>query len=89
MSLDARDLILNLLNRNPKKRMGASDEDAAELKRHSFFKDVNWDDVAELKIPMPKIAVNTNIKVSPEAELTFKKGEIESENVMGKLYKQM
>ena len=42
MSKIARDLILNLLNRNPKKRMGASSRDADELKEHEFFKDVNW-----------------------------------------------
>lgn len=34
MSLDARDLILNLLNRNPRKRLGASEADSEELKRH-------------------------------------------------------
>ena len=45
MSLEARDLILNLLNRNPKKRMGASDQDSEELKRHQFFANVNWEDV--------------------------------------------
>ena len=42
MSKVARDLILNLLNRNPKKRMGASSRDSEELKEHEFFKDVNW-----------------------------------------------
>lgn len=42
MSLDARDLILNLLNRNPKKRLGASEADSEDLKKHQFFKGVNW-----------------------------------------------
>ena len=32
MSTDARDLILALLNRNPKKRLGAGPNDADELK---------------------------------------------------------
>jgi serine/threonine protein kinase len=58
MSLEARDLILNLLNRNPKKRLGASEADSEDLKVHKFFKGINWDDVAELKIEMPKITVN-------------------------------
>jgi serine/threonine protein kinase len=79
MSLDARDLILNLLNRNPKKRMGASEADSEELKRHAFFKDINWEDVANLKLDMPKIIVNSNFKLNPDAEQTFKAGEIESE----------
>jgi serine/threonine protein kinase len=42
MSLEARDLILNLLNRNPKKRLGAGPDDANELKRHAFFKTIDW-----------------------------------------------
>jgi len=45
MSLEARDFILNLLNRNPKKRLGAGPDDANELKRHAFFKGINWQDV--------------------------------------------
>lgn len=35
---------------------------------------------------MPKIEVNTNFRVNPEAEQFFKKGEIESEANMDKLY---
>ena len=46
MSLDARDLILNLLNRNPKKRMGAGERDAEELKEHAFFKGIDWEVVS-------------------------------------------
>jgi len=89
MSKVARDLILNLLNRNPKKRMGASARDADELKEHEFFADVNWQDVADLKIEMPKIEVNKDLKFNPEAEQAFKKGEAASEATMNKLYKQM
>jgi len=33
--------------------------------------------------------VNSNVKLDPEAELTFKKGEIESEANMASVYKQM
>lgn len=50
MSLEARDLILNLLNRNPKKRLGAGPEDANELKRHAFFKDIDWEAVEQGKL---------------------------------------
>lgn len=89
MSLEARDLILNLLNRNPKKRIGASEKDSEELKNHKFFANVNWDDVYNMRLQMPKIHVNTNFKFNPEAEMTFKKGEIESENNMNKVYKQL
>lgn len=57
MSKVARDLILNLLNRNPNKRMGASSRDAAELKEHEFFKDINWDDVYNKRLDMPEIEI--------------------------------
>jgi len=45
MSKEAKDLILNLLNRNQKKRLGAGPRDAAEIMEHNFFKGINWDDV--------------------------------------------
>ena len=46
MSNNAKDLIISLLNRNRIKRLGASEKDAEEIKKHPFFKGVNWDDVA-------------------------------------------
>ena len=88
MSLDARDLILNLLNRNPKKRLGASEADSEDLKKHQFFKSVNWEDVAALKVEMPKIQVN-QIKFNQDSEQVFRKGEMESEANMLKVYKQI
>jgi len=47
MSKEARSLILDLLNRNPKKRLGAGPEDADEIKRHEFFNGLNWKDAEE------------------------------------------
>ncbi|KAG6534493.1 protein kinase PINOID 2-like [Zingiber officinale] len=38
---NARDLIAKLLVKNPKKRIGST-KGAAEIKRHEFFKGVNW-----------------------------------------------
>jgi len=32
-----------LLERDPKKRIGYSEEDSEELKRHPFFGEINWD----------------------------------------------
>ena len=54
MGSDARDLILALLNRNPKKRLGAGPNDADELKNHKFFASVDWSKVGAQSIPMPK-----------------------------------
>jgi len=41
LSLEGRNFVKGLLNRNPKHRLGANG-DAEELKRHAFFDDVDW-----------------------------------------------
>jgi hypothetical protein len=43
---------LQLLNRNPKHRLGAQ-RDAAELKEHPFFASIDWDLLSQRKIPPP------------------------------------
>ena len=40
---NAQSLLKVLLERDPKKRIGYSEEDAEELKRHPFFEEINWD----------------------------------------------
>ncbi|CAN6891302.1 unnamed protein product [Brassica oleracea] len=47
MSHEARDLIDRLLTEDPHQRLGA--RGAAEVKQHIFFKDINWDTLAEQK----------------------------------------
>ncbi|XP_056848104.1 probable serine/threonine protein kinase IRE3 isoform X2 [Raphanus sativus] len=47
MSHEARDLIDRLLTEDPHRRLGA--RGAAEVKQHIFFKDINWDTLAEQK----------------------------------------
>ncbi len=42
MSEQARSLIVNLLNRNPMKRLGAGPKGVEDIKKHAFFKDVDW-----------------------------------------------
>ena len=68
MSLDARDLVLNLLNRNPKKRLGAGPDDATPIKAHKFFEKINWDDVENLKLNMPSIQVAKDVPQNNKAE---------------------
>lgn len=41
VSLHAKQLVYRLLHRDPKNRLG-SREGASEIKRHPFFKGVNW-----------------------------------------------
>lgn len=42
-----------LLTRDPTRRLGAGPDDALEIKNHPFFKDVNWGDVLNKRIPPP------------------------------------
>jgi len=44
---------LQLLTRDPTRRLGSGKEDAEEIKRQPFFKDVGWDDVFHKRIPPP------------------------------------
>jgi len=45
MSEAARSLILQLLNRNPHKRLGSGPRDAQDIKDHPFFSNVDWEKV--------------------------------------------
>lgn len=54
LSMDARSLLIGLLNRNPLKRLGASKYDAEDIKRHSFFKTIDWEVAAKRELKPPK-----------------------------------
>jgi len=58
LSEECKNLIVSLLNRNPSKRLGAGSEGAEEIKRHPFFKTIDWHVVREKKINTPKPEVS-------------------------------
>ncbi|EKM59151.1 uncharacterized protein PHACADRAFT_249400 [Phanerochaete carnosa HHB-10118-sp] len=49
---EGKQFVKGLLNRNPKHRLGAQ-RDAAELKEHSFFKDIDWHALALKQVTPP------------------------------------
>lgn len=53
MPRDAVSILQKLLTRDPNRRLGSGKEDAEEIKRQPFFKDVSWDDVFHKRIPSP------------------------------------
>ncbi|KAI8888884.1 kinase-like protein [Backusella circina FSU 941] len=53
MSRDSVSICQNLLNRDPKTRLGAGPSDAADIKSHPFFRGVNWDDMLAKRVPPP------------------------------------
>jgi len=57
MSQPAKSLILLLLNRNPGKRLGSSNADAEDIKKHAFFGGIDWAAISnrEGRVLPPKI----------------------------------
>ncbi|CDZ98171.1 protein kinase sch9 [Phaffia rhodozyma] len=49
---DGKQFVKGLLNRNPKHRLGAT-RDAAELKEHAFFKQIDWHALAHKQVTPP------------------------------------
>uniref|UniRef100_A0A7N0RDC6 non-specific serine/threonine protein kinase n=1 Tax=Kalanchoe fedtschenkoi TaxID=63787 RepID=A0A7N0RDC6_KALFE len=65
LSYEAKDLIEKLLTGNPVQRLGATG--AAEVKKHHFFKNINWDTLARQKamfIPTAETAHDTSYFMS-------------------------
>eukprot|EP00047_Mylnosiga_fluctuans_P003990 m.232160 g.232160 ORF g.232160 m.232160 type:complete len:734 (+) comp12307_c0_seq1:159-2360(+) len=50
---EARDLISQLLDRNPKTRLGCRGRGAAELRAHAWFEAVDWPAMLDHKVPPP------------------------------------
>jgi len=55
---DACDLVMKLMKREAEKRLGAGREGAEEIKRHSWFKSIDWKIVKQrgLEVPKPEIS---------------------------------
>ena len=65
MEENAKDLIINLLNIDPEKRIGNGINGAENIKKHPFFNDIDWDKALnkELKPPfVPKLDDEIDIK---------------------------
>ena len=43
VSKDAKDLLTKLLERNPSRRLGVGDNGADDIKKHKFFKSIEWE----------------------------------------------
>lgn len=50
---EARGLIKRLLKKNVHERLGANADDSLPIKRHPFFRNINWDDVLDRKLDPP------------------------------------
>ena len=64
LSIESISLMKGLLRRNPTKRFGSLEWKAEEIKRHSFFNSIDWDELYEKKISPP-------FKPTIKPDLTF------------------
>lgn len=55
LSMDARSLILRLLDRDPAKRIGSDENGVKGLKAHPFFASINWTAVLRKDVRVPTI----------------------------------
>lgn len=53
MSRDSVSVLQRLLTREPERRLGSGVDDAEEVKRHPFFRSVDWQAMLEKKLPPP------------------------------------
>ena len=52
-SVEAKSLLTGLLEKDPSKRLGATSEDALEIKRHPWFCKTDWDAIMKKSINPP------------------------------------
>lgn len=78
LSIEAVAIMRRLLNKNPSRRLGASENDAEDIKRQAFFRSVNWDDLLARKVQPPfKPSIRSPEDVSNfDEEFTSEKPEL-------------
>ena len=53
LTVDAKDFIKRLLKRHPPNRLGSEPDDAKSIKRHPFFKSLDWENLLKSEPPFP------------------------------------
>ncbi|OMJ86471.1 hypothetical protein SteCoe_11963 [Stentor coeruleus] len=70
LSTEVKDLIKELLQRDPSKRLGAH-KDAEEIKKHPFFNGIDWDVVLRKELSPPKVPLPEVPKTGIPAEKIY------------------
>lgn len=69
LSPEVADLISALLVKDPRKRLGGGEQDALELKKHPFFRSLDWVALAEKRVPAPFVPrISSELDVSNFSE---------------------
>ena len=79
---ELKDLLSQLLCRDPNKRIGVSDKN--ELKNHEWFKDIDWDKLAKKQIEPPlnlvEMKKRLDHQVNTEIKINFEDKDYTNEN---------
>ncbi|XP_066548697.1 serine/threonine-protein kinase N2 isoform X1 [Amia ocellicauda] len=57
LSTEAISIMRRLLRRNPERRLGAGERDAEEVKKHPFFRTVDWNGLLAKKVKPPFVPI--------------------------------
>lgn len=69
------DLLIGLLQPDPQRRFGCGARDAADVKAHPWFNDINWEDLSKKLVPAPFVPTvqhpgdTANFEEYPEEDL--------------------
>jgi len=69
ISSEAKNLITRLLESDPSRRLGCGKEGIGEIKRHEFFKNLNWENLANREIKPPHQPELDRANCNPDHEL--------------------
>ena len=70
-SLEAKTLLTGLLEIDAKKRLGSGVNGTEDIKAHLFFKDINWQEIGEMKVIAPIIPHTTGPEDCTNIDLRF------------------
>ena len=75
LSPEAKDIIDKLLEPDPAKRLGSGARGVLEIKEHSFFKGIDWENIRSMKPPLaPKKGDCTQKRREQSLEVFLPKG---------------
>lgn len=55
MASEAVGLLESLLTKDPTRRLGSTERDALEVMEHAYFRNINFDDIRNLRVPPPYV----------------------------------
>ena len=84
MSDEARDLILNLVEKDARKRLGANG--IAEIKKHPWFDDVSFEDIMERMVEPEFVPDKDEIYAEAAADIELHKHDVHEEKVLAEMY---